>query len=825
MKAAIVVGCSDYEHPIPSLRYASADAERFAAVLESTCGVPPENIWLLNNAVASSEHGTTRKAPTYTNLLRTVTLARGRTPPKDLETLFFFFSGHGYHGTDDATQYLLMSDSVGADIEHTAISLQTLMARLSEWKPRHLVMFVDACREPASSAKGTLASEEPGIDVNALLPAGNIVFSSCSPRQRSYEHQHIESGIFTRALCEGLSDIGRCRTLYELDAYLTARVPELCRLYDKPIQRPLARLEPREVMALEIVSEAKRNEWRRSVSVGAERRTAEVPRADVSGLSSVVAIDFGTCNTLARVVDGDGRSHPVPGPDGQHHVPSVVSFDHNFDYVVGAAALEFDVLRPDGTVRYPKRRLGEHEDFTVFGKSLPAEFVSSLILRHVKQNCEQFLGANVTAVVAAYPASFTLAQVNGLRRAFDSAGLEVMRFVPEPSVDGFHAPETVFTKDLYSLVVDLGGGTLDVAVLEHSEGVVVVEATQGNGRLGGVDYDEALEARITQLVRARIDGRQLALFQVKSVQREAERAKRVLSSQPSCDIFVPGSPDGGTVADDIHLTIDRDVFDDATGDLNRQLLEAVESTVREFLFDWRAPKTVPTDDEVKATLRSFAAVVLCGQGTRIPSLLRVIRSVTEAPIVEDFQNDAVVLGLAHQVGVLIGRIKSTLLIDNLQSGIGVLTDGRVGTSTAPVLADRDDENTRVLPIVDKGMSIPAKRSLHLSAANSGRGQLHRLRIVELKSPWPDRLVEHLGVVECVVPAGGLELTVDVDANSMYVLRLADSDGTTERAIVLNRSTPPPGMESIVDQRLTGSLEEADHTVTGAHPPVSATSVD
>jgi len=410
-----------------------------------------------------------------------------------VDTLFFFFSGHGYHSTRDGNEYLLMSDSVADDLEATSISLQTIVARLQEWEPRHLVLFIDACRETIAGHKGPNTSAySPAVDINALLPAGNITFSSCSQGQRSYEHPKLENGLFTAALREGLSSVGRCRTLHELNAYLSRRVPELCRAYGKPLQQPVARLEPAEVLGLEIISAQLRNIWRSNLDVRDERRLGAVPRSDVGGSTAAIGVDFGTCNSLVARFVADGSIDLVRSPSGRKMVPSVVNFDRDLSYVVGWEALDADSTRPEGSVFYPKRWLGTPAQFEVYDKSLTPEFVCSLILRSLKRNTEEYLGS-VGSVVASYPASYSIAQSNALRTAFDLAGYDVARFVSEPAVSAYlPVPGGKPDDEATMLVVDLGGGTLDVSVVERGEGVEEIKSTSGDGYLGGLDYDDAL---------------------------------------------------------------------------------------------------------------------------------------------------------------------------------------------------------------------------------------------------------------------------------------------------------------------------------------------
>jgi molecular chaperone DnaK (HSP70) len=218
---------------------------------------------------------------------------------------------------------------------------------------------------------------------------------------------------------------------------------------------------------------------------------------------------------------------------------------------------------------------------------------------------------------------------------------------------------------------------------------------------------------------------------------------------------------------------------------------------------------VPSDAEVIHALRRLKHVLLCGQSTRIPSLARTIGSLTPAPVISEFQNDAVVRGLSYQLGILRGFRKDQLLLDNMQQGIGVLVASTATKEAGPRLAYLDEANTHVLTLVDKGTTIPTKRSEVLHLEEHAADRTYRLRVVELKSPWPDRGRRMpLGIIEFRSPAGDtVEVTLDVDANSVMLLTVTDRGSGKTRTVVLNRPTYPD-TESIVDQRLTGTLDEA-----------------
>lgn len=797
MNLAVVVGCSQYADPIPSLRYGAADATQFTQTLHSTCGLGPDEVIVL-----SDESTSAAEKPNFTNLLRLLGRGRERAAQLTIDILFFFFSGHGYHSVRDGNDYLLLADTVVDELERTSVSLQTVVARLTEWHPKHLVLFIDACREAAADHKGIgTEATAPAVDVNSLLPAGNITFSSCSQGQRSYEHADLGSGLFTAALCEGLSEVGRCRTLHELNSYLGQRVPQLCRTLGKPLQQPAARLEPAEVLDLEIVSGTLRKSWRNEVKVGDERRPARVPRSTHGRRHRLLGIDLGTCKSFIAGYVGPTEIELVPTLAGSPIMPSTVNFDRELNYVVGSLAVEADFVRPEGSVFYPKRWLGTAHQFQVYDRSLTPEFVCSLILRSLRANAEEYLGMPIGPVVASYPASYSIAQANALRKAYELADLQVARYLAEPALAALvPRPANLGDDDNTVLVVDLGGGTLDVSVVESGDGVEEIKATAGDGRLGGLDYDAAIADYIRdQVIAARELDTALPPYLEAQIRREADRAKLVLSSHGSHLVVVPEVEIAAGRYRNLSVFLDEGIIGQVIGALNSRVLRTVQTACDAARIYYDRNRGV----RVTGPPVRFDYVLLAGQGTKVPSLRAAIAGYARAPVIDDYQDDAVIRGLAIQAAVMTGQHREQLLLDAMQTGIGVIVQS-MPEGRDPRLSTNDRHNETVLTLVEKGTSYPTKRSEVLQI--EGTADTVQLRVVELPVAWSTTEQLPLGVVEFAVPASRqVEVIVDVDAKPVIMLTLKDDHG--ERRILLNR--PATGdAESIMDQRLTGSLEEA-----------------
>jgi molecular chaperone DnaK len=267
---AVVVGCSGYEDPdIAALRYAHNDAALVAATLAGACGVADDMLLVLSDDARDAG-----LKPTRTNIVRRVS-GWDRLPVID-GILFCFFSGHGFESGGD--QYLLPVDCVRAVLEDTAVRFDLLLRMLSVSPARHVVLFLDACRSVVDGGKAA-ASDLKRADVAELCPPGMVSFCSCRPGKASYEAEAIQSGIFTAGLCEALSDAGRCSTIYELDNFLSRRLPELAAEQGKPRQDLYSKVEPLGVQQLPVVTPLQQNLWQAATPIGGERRTNSPPRA------------------------------------------------------------------------------------------------------------------------------------------------------------------------------------------------------------------------------------------------------------------------------------------------------------------------------------------------------------------------------------------------------------------------------------------------------------------------------------------------------------------------------------------------------------------
>ncbi|GHJ46870.1 molecular chaperone DnaK [Catellatospora sp. TT07R-123] len=744
MNTAIVVGCSSYEDPdIAPLRFAARDAQAVAQVLRDGCDVPEQRLVLMHD-----QAGDPWLRPTKSNILRQLVRARDLTPDG---ILYFFFSGHGIQSRS-GTQYLLPLDCVAEELEDTALPFDRIVQHLGRADAPHTVLMLDACRNVVEGGKSAGGAGQ--VDIAALCPSGVVSLCSCQPGRVSYEAEALQSGIFSAALCEALSDVGRCRTVHELDTYLARRVPELAAAHGKPRQTPFSRVEPLGVQHLQLVSPARGGAWTAATPLGTEVRSRPVPQLLRLSAKPVVAVDFGTSYSLVAALDDAGRPVVLPGPDNRLVVPSVVHFLPGSDYLVGTAAVEAERFRPEATIRHVKRRLGSDRGYAVDGRSVSPELVASLILRSLRRNAEEALGAPVTRCVASYPANFNRAQVAALHEAFRLAEWEVIRFVGEPNLAGI---VTDAGEDDQILVVDLGGGTFDVALLEYEHGVAELKSSVGSQFIGGLDFDEALFDYAVDQLRGRHGYHNELTPEIEAlIRQEAERAKRELGRQEAASLLLTDLPDGQQGYRDVSIGIDRPTF----RLLTQHMSAGIRAKIREALR-----YTLPGEDK--------PVVFLAGQGGRIFTVGEILAELGLDRVVGGSPETAVVRGGAVQAGILTGQVNDLLILNLLHYDIVVGC-----TKTAHPDNDEDFAVVAVDPVrhraheklVEAQTTIPTKRSEAFQLSD-GPGRAHVVEVFE-------RLAGELQPIErreVSSRTGYVEVIIDVDANALVRVEVREAD--------------------------------------------------
>src|SRR6201987_1680445 len=206
-------------------------------------------------------------------------------------------------------------------------------------------------------------------------------------------------------------------------------------------------------------------------------------------MAKAVGIDLGTTNSVVAVLEA-GEPTVIPNAEGGRTTPSVVGFSKTGEGLVGEVAKRQAITNPDHTIRSVKRHMGTNWTVEIEGKKYTAQEISARILQKLKRDAESYLGEDITDAVITTPAYFNDAQRQATKEAGQIAGLNVLRIVNEPTVAVLAYGLDKGEKEQRILVLDIGGGTFDVSLLEIGEGVVEVRATSGDNHLGGDDWDD-----------------------------------------------------------------------------------------------------------------------------------------------------------------------------------------------------------------------------------------------------------------------------------------------------------------------------------------------
>lgn len=222
-------------------------------------------------------------------------------------------------------------------------------------------------------------------------------------------------------------------------------------------------------------------------------------------MARAIGIDLGTSNSAAAVMEGN-RPVIIPSAEGAgvasgKAFPSYVAFTKDGQRLVGEPARRQAAINPENTIYAAKRKMGTDFRYKILGKEYTPQQISAFILQKIKQDAEAYLGDKVEEAVITCPAYFDDNQRQATKDAGEIAGLKVLRIINEPTAACLAYGLNKAEKEQKIMVFDLGGGTLDVTIMEMAQGVFEVKATSGDTQLGGTDMDKALLDYIVEQFR------------------------------------------------------------------------------------------------------------------------------------------------------------------------------------------------------------------------------------------------------------------------------------------------------------------------------------
>ena len=483
-------------------------------------------------------------------------------------------------------------------------------------------------------------------------------------------------------------------------------------------------------------------------------------------MAKIIGIDLGTSNSAAAVMIG-GKPSIIQAAEGTSvggkAFPSVVAFTKDGQLLVGEPARRQMISNPEGTVSAAKRKMGSDFKFHVLGKEYTPQQISAFILQKIKKDSEAFLGDTVDRAVITVPAYFNDNQRQATKDAGEIAGLQVVRIINEPTAASLAYGLDKVQKDLKIMVFDLGGGTLDVTIMEMGGGVFQVKSTSGDTQLGGTDMDNTLIDYIVEEFKKQsgLDVRndKAAMMRIREA---AEKAKIELSNIVSTEINLPFlAYDPKTGPKNLIITLTRAKLED----LLRPIIERCRAPMMQALQDG---KITPTDID---------KIIMVGGPTRMPIVRQfVATAMGKEPERGIDPMEAVAMGAAIQGAIISGDVSTDiLLVDVTPLTLGVEVLGGLKE-----------------PLIERNTTIPTKKSKVFTTAADYQTAV-TIHVVQGERPMAADCVS-LGMFNLsgIPPAPRgvpqVEVTFDIDANGILNVAAKDLATSKEAKITITANT-------------------------------------
>ncbi|MGN0579290.1 MAG: Hsp70 family protein [Ruminococcus sp.] len=466
---------------------------------------------------------------------------------------------------------------------------------------------------------------------------------------------------------------------------------------------------------------------------------------------AIIGIDLGTTNSLAAC-RRNGKTELIRNSIGDAFTPSAVSIDDDEDVLVGRIAVERLISHPDRSASEFKRYIGQRREITLGGKSFTPEELSSLVLKKIKSDAEKYLGESVDEAVISVPAYFDDNARSATKLAAELAGLKAERLVNEPSAAALaYLAAHDFRAGTY-LIVDFGGGTLDVSVVDAFDSIIEILAVAGDNHIGGKDFNEAIAHYFCTVNE--IDYNALSPDSRAVIYKTAESCKRTLSELPMT--IMAANIDGKQYS----MTLDNNKLIEISSDIFGRISAPIKKVLRDS----------------RCSMSEIDDIILVGGSCKMPTVQAFIEKITgKSPCTDINPETAVAVGAGIFAGI---KSRNEELKDVILTDICPFS---LGTSTL----DETSGELVMSFIIERNTALPASREQTFSAIRDGQSKV-KIDIYQGESILPKKNL-FLGELEVDCPPAKkhtpicrVRMTYDVNGILMVdVITIGDGKTSTK----------------------------------------------
>ena len=487
---------------------------------------------------------------------------------------------------------------------------------------------------------------------------------------------------------------------------------------------------------------------------------------------AIIGIDLGTTNSLVACFK-DETPVVIKNVYGETLTPSIVSVDENGEVFVGKIAKERQITHPESTASLFKRHMGTKKEYKLGDKKFLPEELSSLIIRNLKSDAEEFLGEEVTEAVISVPAYFNDTQRKATKRAGELAGLKVERIINEPTAAAIAYGLHEKSSNTKFLVFDLGGGTFDISVLELYKNIMEVRAVAGDNYLGGEDFTKVLMEIFAR--RNDIDLNELDSKTYNLLRKQAEVAKRNFSKEKIAELSVRIN--------------DKELKEEIT-------LNEFEKDCELLLAKLRRPiERALSDAAIK--LKEIDTIVLVGGGTKLPLIRSFVGKLFgRLPATNINPDEVVAMGAAIQAAMK----KRDKAIKEI-----VLTDVcpyTLGTNTSIQKPGGYYESGHFFPIIERNTIIPVSRVERLYTVRDNQKKIS-VEILQGESRLAKENILLGEITVSVPPSKGGEQAIDVrytyDINGILEVEVTVVSTGVKKTMVIEKNPGNMSKEEVQER--------------------------